>query len=640
MADKIFTLAGQGLKLDSRADVEPHVEKLRAMEDVEEIHLGGNTFGVEACQALAEVLETKKTLKVADLADIFTSRLITEIPTSLSALCDALISHPQLHEINLSDNAFGGRSAEPMVRLLSQNTAISVLKLNNNGLGPAGGEIVARALLASAEKSAAASETSNLKVVVCGRNRLEDSAKVFAEAFAKHGTLREVTMQNDGIRMSAMLALVEGLSHCPDLELLDLADNTLTEVTDSGAIDLAGPRLVAKVLPRWKNLQVLNLSDCVLKPRGGVLIAQSLAGGSNPGLRELKFENSEIDPKTFGLLAEAISRLPEFTLLELNANRGDAEHETLQAIREALKKQGKEDALGELDEMEEIDEEEEEEEYVEVFPEAEEAEKEEGEEVVVVQKEQKEEEEVQKVTEELAEVKLDGAVPPAAAAPVEVFAAVVNVPATVETPAPVEAPTPAAAESSAPAPVEVPAPAAAEPQTTQETEASAEPSANGVPAPAPVEVPAPAAAVEAATAPTASETQQSQEASTHAPEPSVPAPEAAVKATAVQVPVETAAAAVPPKTTAPPSSFKPIEAPAASAPPSSFKPVDVAIPPATENGTATTSNAQEPETPAKGGSWRQKGVRRRKSILGGLGDLGDKIVGVFSPKRRVSNVPK
>lgn len=61
---KIFSLEGKGLKLDTAADVEPHIKILREMEDVEEVKLLGNTLGVEACKLLGEVLETKKTLKV------------------------------------------------------------------------------------------------------------------------------------------------------------------------------------------------------------------------------------------------------------------------------------------------------------------------------------------------------------------------------------------------------------------------------------------------------------------------------------------------------------------------------------------------------------------------------------------------
>ena len=62
--DKVFSLEGKGLKLDSAADLEPHIADLRSSEDIEEVRLLGNTLGVEACKLLGEVLSTKKTLKV------------------------------------------------------------------------------------------------------------------------------------------------------------------------------------------------------------------------------------------------------------------------------------------------------------------------------------------------------------------------------------------------------------------------------------------------------------------------------------------------------------------------------------------------------------------------------------------------
>jgi Ran GTPase-activating protein 1 len=51
-------------KHETQADIEPHIATLKANADVEEIRLGGNTLGVEACKALAEVLLEKKNLKV------------------------------------------------------------------------------------------------------------------------------------------------------------------------------------------------------------------------------------------------------------------------------------------------------------------------------------------------------------------------------------------------------------------------------------------------------------------------------------------------------------------------------------------------------------------------------------------------
>jgi len=60
-----FSIKGLGLKLDTAEHIQPHLDALKALgEGVEEIHLGGNTLGVEACKALAEVLPTLKSLKV------------------------------------------------------------------------------------------------------------------------------------------------------------------------------------------------------------------------------------------------------------------------------------------------------------------------------------------------------------------------------------------------------------------------------------------------------------------------------------------------------------------------------------------------------------------------------------------------
>jgi Ran GTPase-activating protein (RanGAP) involved in mRNA processing and transport len=65
---KVFSLEGKGLKLDTAADIEPYIKELKEMNDVEEVRLLGNTLGIEASEALAKVLETKKTLQVSTVA--------------------------------------------------------------------------------------------------------------------------------------------------------------------------------------------------------------------------------------------------------------------------------------------------------------------------------------------------------------------------------------------------------------------------------------------------------------------------------------------------------------------------------------------------------------------------------------------
>lgn len=62
---KSWSILGKNLKANSAADLEPYLSELKAMDDVEEVHLGGNSLGVEACVALAEVFGSKKGLKVS-----------------------------------------------------------------------------------------------------------------------------------------------------------------------------------------------------------------------------------------------------------------------------------------------------------------------------------------------------------------------------------------------------------------------------------------------------------------------------------------------------------------------------------------------------------------------------------------------
>ena len=66
---KIFSILGKNLKANTAADLEPYLTELKQMEGVEEVHLGGNSLGVEACEAFAKVFETKSTLKVGFAED-------------------------------------------------------------------------------------------------------------------------------------------------------------------------------------------------------------------------------------------------------------------------------------------------------------------------------------------------------------------------------------------------------------------------------------------------------------------------------------------------------------------------------------------------------------------------------------------
>lgn len=63
-ASKVYSLAGKNLKLTTEEDVTPYIREIEQIQELEEIHLGGNTLGVGACRALGKALEQQKALRV------------------------------------------------------------------------------------------------------------------------------------------------------------------------------------------------------------------------------------------------------------------------------------------------------------------------------------------------------------------------------------------------------------------------------------------------------------------------------------------------------------------------------------------------------------------------------------------------
>ncbi|KAM4059077.1 ran GTPase-activating protein 1 [Hirsutella rhossiliensis] len=332
-ADKLFSIEGKGLKLDTAADLEAHIADLR-VRDVEEVRLLGNTLGVEACKLLGEVLATKKNLKVANLADIFTGRLLAEIPEALSSLLTSILNLPNLNTINLNDNAFGLNTQAPLVAFLSSHVPLQHLYLNNNGLGPHAGILIADALSElHAKKEAARKEgqhVPDLDTVICGRNRLENgSMTAWAKTFNLHNKVKEIKMVQNGIRQEGISHLLsQGLSHATELRILDLQDNTFT---------LVGAKALAKVTPTWALLRELGIGDSLLGAKGGLLLSEALAQGQNKELETLRLQYNDITAAGVkGFASAAQDGLPSLRRIELNGNKFSEDDESILALQELL----------------------------------------------------------------------------------------------------------------------------------------------------------------------------------------------------------------------------------------------------------------------------------------------------------------
>jgi Ran GTPase-activating protein 1 len=310
---------------------------------------------------------------VANLADIFTGRLLNEIPTALSSLLTALLTLPKLHTVNLNDNAFGLNTQAPLVAFLSSHVPLQHLILNNNGLGPHAGILIADALSElHAKKEAARKEGKNvpdLETVICGRNRLENgSMTAWAKAFSLHTGVKEVKMVQNGIRQEGISGLLtDGLKYAKDIRVLDLQDNTFT---------ILGSRALAKVIPGWASIQELGVGDSLLGAKGGVLVAESLAKGSNPKLEILRLQYNDLTAKSIAAFATAVkTSLPALKKIELNGNKFDEEDDSIVTLKELLEERKEKlagdlvieddwglDSLSDLEEVDSDEDEEEEEE--------------------------------------------------------------------------------------------------------------------------------------------------------------------------------------------------------------------------------------------------------------------------------------
>lgn len=243
------------------------------------------------------------------------------------------------------------------------------LILNNNGLGPAAGVLIADALTTLAAKKEAArreaKEVPDLETIICGRNRLESgSMAAWAKAYAAHKGVKEVKMVQNGIRQEGITHLLtNGFSHSSKLEILDLQDNTFTAM---------GAKALSNVVGSWTELKELGVGDCLLSGRGGLALAAALQQGKNTKLEVLRLQFNEINSKGLAGLAEAHSKLPALRRIELNGNKFDEEDPSIAKLREVLEQRkeaadgvGQDDdeywGLDELDELESDDEDEEDE---------------------------------------------------------------------------------------------------------------------------------------------------------------------------------------------------------------------------------------------------------------------------------------
>lgn len=270
--------------------------------EIKHIQLSSNSIGLEVAKALANKISLLKKLNHADFHDIFVSRLKDELPSSLRYLIES-IQDKNILILNLSDNAFGPSGVAAFDFYLRSTTTLKELYIENCGLGPEGGESVAKAL----------ESNSNLLLerIRVGRNRLENKgATAFGNYFASTNSLVEVQAFQNGIKDQGISSFLRGLISNKSLKILKVNDNLITDAVDA----------LIELISSLPILEVLDISDSNLGSEKALRIFKVLAKSST--IKEIYCNYNDIEDKTYqGEIVDTLLTLDhKLTKLEIKGN--------------------------------------------------------------------------------------------------------------------------------------------------------------------------------------------------------------------------------------------------------------------------------------------------------------------------------
>ena len=264
--------------------------------DLASIDTNGYSIARNVCEALAEKLRHQPKLEAIYMNDSFTRRRTPEIHPSLTALSSALLNHQFITVLDFGHNALNQYGAKALCPLISNCLTLKELHLVNTGIYKEGGESIAKALLDAHALAKKRGLKYQLERFLCGRSRLETSIPALARSFAHLGTLREIQVAQNGVTADGTCALLKAMKLNPNLEVLNVSDCV---------VNLVGSKVLAQMIPCCPKLKQLACSDCKIGVRGGKVIADALPNAME--LQVLDLSNNEMGDPSLDLFIKALA---------------------------------------------------------------------------------------------------------------------------------------------------------------------------------------------------------------------------------------------------------------------------------------------------------------------------------------------
>lgn len=246
----IFSIAGGKKQFPTKESVQDIINKINQnLSTIIEINLCDNVFLPEAAEALFTCIKQVKHLTKLQISRIF-SALPKPIMMQSFEIVIACLTPETLTYLDISENAISCNFPPFFSAFLSKLNSLTVLKMNNCGLGTIGGNELAEALSRVKNKN-------NLMVVDLSLNKLISSAKSLGTSLSEFKYLEEISLQYNNIDRDSMFHFLESFND-HSLTKLDLRDNLLDE---------RGCKLLGEYFIGW-DLEVLRIGDCIVRDKG------------------------------------------------------------------------------------------------------------------------------------------------------------------------------------------------------------------------------------------------------------------------------------------------------------------------------------------------------------------------------------
>ena len=259
------------------------------------LDLDNNLISEEAADDIVKVITNNPLLECIRLGN---NNLQT---TGILKVADALKDLHRLEELVLHANQVTETAANGIAQVISSNTQMKIVLLNDNFLKTNGTKTICNSL----------KKLTTLRILHLHNNLItEEAADDIAKVITNNPLLEFIDLGHSSLHTSGMIKVVDALKLLQYLKALALNANQITETVASD---------IAQVISRNVQLEIILLSDNVLKANGTKVLCKSLRKCT--ALKLLDLKNNSITEEAADDIAAVITNNQSLKFVNIGMNK-------------------------------------------------------------------------------------------------------------------------------------------------------------------------------------------------------------------------------------------------------------------------------------------------------------------------------